>query len=181
MARRAGVGRKRPRERRDCGKQGESQGGLGHCQLSSSQKCCQGLVRAVGLVCGPKMRGRLLPSAIFLLLPDRLLLAKQACLPQQLAVDRLAPVVDAGRARFRAVGEHLKQIGQLRIAVLLHELRNAVAPAPTAGLADNRERRLPNVGQGDRAVAGHYCCGLRLAVEKLASSVDVAAPSRQPP
>jgi len=37
------------------------------------------------------------------------------------AVNRLAPVVDAGRARLRAIGERRKQIGQLRVAVLLYE------------------------------------------------------------
>jgi hypothetical protein len=38
-------------------------------------------------------------------------------LRQQLAVDRLAPDVDAGGARLRAVGERLTQIGQLRVVV----------------------------------------------------------------
>ena len=45
---------------------------------------------------------------------------------------RCPPVVDAGRAGLRAIGEGRKQIGQLRVAVLLHELRPAVAPAPAA-------------------------------------------------
>ena len=39
---------------------------------------------------------------------------------------RLAPIVDAGRARFRAIGERLKQIGQLVVAMLFHEPRHIV-------------------------------------------------------
>jgi hypothetical protein len=35
--------------------------------------------------------------------------------------------MDAGGARLRAVGERLKQIGQLRVAVLFHEARQFVA------------------------------------------------------
>ena len=74
---------------------------------------------------------------------------------QRLSLDRLAPVMDAGRARFLAVGERLKQIGELGVAVLRHELRNAQAPTPAARLADDSERRPADVRQGERAVAGH--------------------------
>ena len=49
---------------------------------------------------------------------------------QPLPEHRLAPVMDAGRTRLRAVGEGVKQIGQLRVAVLRHEPRHAVAPVP---------------------------------------------------
>jgi hypothetical protein len=68
---------------------------------------------------------------------------------------RLAPIVDAGRARLRAVGERLKQIGQLGVAMLFHEPRHIVGPATAARLADDRQRGVTKVGQDDRAVAGH--------------------------
>jgi hypothetical protein len=55
--------------------------------------------------------------------------ARQAGEPlrKRLPEHRLAPVMDAGGARLRAVGERLKQIGQLRVAVLFHEARQFVA------------------------------------------------------
>jgi hypothetical protein len=40
------------------------------------------------------------------------------------------------------------RIAELGVTVLLHELRDAVAPAPAARLAGDRERRLANVRQG---------------------------------
>ena len=64
---------------------------------------------------------------------------------EQLLVHRLAPVVDAGRARLLAVGQRLQQVGQLRVAVLLEEPRHTVAPVPIARLADNRERRREDI------------------------------------
>ena len=57
--------------------------------------------------------------------------------------------------RLRAVGEEAKEIGQLRVAVGLHEPRDAVAPAPAARLANDGQRRGADVGQDDRAIAGH--------------------------
>jgi hypothetical protein len=54
--------------------------------------------------------------------------------------------------RLRAGGELLKQIRQLSVAVLLHELRNAVDPVPAAGLADDRQGWPTDVGQGQRAI-----------------------------
>jgi hypothetical protein len=68
---------------------------------------------------------------------------------------RLAPIVDAGRARLRAVGERLQQIGQLGIPVLFHEARHLVGPAAAARLANDRQRRLSHVGQSERTVARH--------------------------
>jgi hypothetical protein len=56
---------------------------------------------------------------------------------------------------FRAIGERLKQIGQLGVAMLLHERRHAVGAAPAARLADDRQRAVTKVGQDDRAVARH--------------------------
>ena len=49
----------------------------------------------------------------------------------------LAPVVEDGRARLRAVGKGVKQIDYLRVAVLIHEPHYAVASVPTARLADD--------------------------------------------
>ena len=68
---------------------------------------------------------------------------------------RLAPVVDTGRARFRAIGKRLKQIGQLGVAMLFNEPRHVVGPATAARLADDRQRGVTKVGQDDRAVARH--------------------------
>jgi hypothetical protein len=49
--------------------------------------------------------------------------ARQAGWPlwKRLPEHRLAPIVNAGRARLRAIGERLKQIGQLGVAMLFHE------------------------------------------------------------
>ena len=60
----------------------------------------------------------------------------------------------SGRARFRAIGERLKQIGQLGVAMLFHEPRHIVDPATAARLADDRQRGVTKVGQDDRAVRG---------------------------
>ena len=57
---------------------------------------------------------------------------------------RLAPIVDASRARLRAIGERLKQIGQLGVAVLLHEPRHIAGPTSAARLANYRQRRTAN-------------------------------------
>jgi hypothetical protein len=65
--------------------------------------------------------------------------------------------------------------------MLSHEPFNAITPAPPARLAYNRERWRADVRQRQWAVAGHFIvAACVLAVEKLASSVDLAAPSRQP-
>ena len=61
-------------------------------------------------------------------------------------VNRLAPVVDAGRARLGAIGECHQQVGQLGVAMLLDELCHGVAPAPGAWAADNRGRLPADVG-----------------------------------
>src|SRR5271166_1055743 len=66
---------------------------------------------------------------------------------------RPAPIVDAGRAHLRAVGERLQQIGQLGVAVPFHEARHIIGLATAARLADDRQRRVSHVGQGERAVA----------------------------
>jgi hypothetical protein len=54
-----------------------------------------------------------------------------------------------------AIGERHQEIGELGVAVLLHEFRDIVTPAAAARLADDPERRRSNVGQGECAVAGH--------------------------
>ena len=63
---------------------------------------------------------------------------------------RLAPIVDADRARLLAVGERQEQVGQLRVAVLLDEPRHRVAPAPAVRLTDDRQGRATKVGQDYR-------------------------------
>jgi hypothetical protein len=63
--------------------------------------------------------------------------------------------VDTRRARFRAIGERLKQIGQRGVAMLFHEPRHIVGPTSAARLADDRQRGVTKIGQDDRAVARH--------------------------
>jgi hypothetical protein len=57
--------------------------------------------------------------------------------------------------RFPAVRERHEEVGQLRVAMLLDEPRDVVAPASAARLAHERQGRLTDVGQGDRAVPRH--------------------------
>ena len=57
-----------------------------------------------------------------------------------------AAIVDAGRARFWAVGQGHQQVGQLGVAMLLKELCHGVAPAPGAWAAGDRERLPGDVG-----------------------------------
>jgi hypothetical protein len=45
------------------------------------------------------------------------------------------------------------QIGQLGVAVPFRKARDIVGSATAARLADDRQRRVTNVGQGERAVA----------------------------
>jgi hypothetical protein len=89
----------------------------------------------------------------------------------------LARVADAGRARLRAVGELLQEIGQLRVAVLLHEPRHVVVREPVAGRADDRQARPADIGEGKRAIARHGLMGVwglktfeATTVERLAAS-----------
>ena len=63
-------------------------------------------------------------------------------------------MVDADRARLGAVGERLKQIGQLGVAMFFHEPRHVVRPATGARLAGPydvifRSRRIfaPHLGE----------------------------------
>jgi hypothetical protein len=67
---------------------------------------------------------------------------------------RLTPIMD-GRARLRAIGQRLQQIGQLGVAMLFHEPRHVVGAVPTARLADDCELRRPEVRQCECAVSGH--------------------------
>jgi hypothetical protein len=53
-----------------------------------------------------------------------------------------------------AFGQAAKQIRQIRIAVLSHELRRTAAPAPAARLAHERQGWVTDVGQSERAVPG---------------------------
>ena len=56
-------------------------------------------------------------------------------------IARLAPVVGADRARLLAVGQRRQQVGELGVAVLGHELLQAIAPAPAVRLTRERERK----------------------------------------
>jgi hypothetical protein len=59
------------------------------------------------------------------------------------------------------------QIGQLRVAVLHHEFRNVIAPAPAARIAHDLERGAADVGQGERAVARHASTPLKRGILDL--------------
>ena len=90
---------------------------------------------------------------------------------------RFASVVDAERARLLAIGEGHRELGQLGVgAVRGDETGDAVAPMPAAPLAADGERRLADVGQGQRAVAGHVQRGCadptRVAIFPVAASVN---------
>ena len=64
--------------------------------------------------------------------------------------------MDADRAGLLAIGERHEQIGQLCVGTPRRdETGDVIAPMPAASLADDRERRFANVGQGERAVARH--------------------------
>jgi hypothetical protein len=88
---------------------------------------------------------------------------------------RPAPIVDTGRARFRAIGERLKQIGQLGVAMLFHEPRHIVGPM-SAARANDRQRRVTKVGQDDRAVARHRSCPHKTWVLRLQPAAARLAP-----
>ena len=47
-------------------------------------------------------------------------------LGQRLPVDRLAPVVDAGRTRLRAGGDSVQQVGQVRVPALRQRVQHNV-------------------------------------------------------
>jgi hypothetical protein len=79
-----------------------------------------------------------------------------------LAVNRLAPVIDARGLGLRAICKHVQQFGQLGIAVLLDELRDAIAAAPAAGCALDREGGDPKVREGVRVVS-HASGGPRVS------------------
>ena len=90
-------------------------------------------------------------------------------------VDRLALVVDAGRARLGAVGECHQQVGQLGVAMLVEELCHGVASAPIARSAGDRARRRANVRKGKRAVSRHP----RTIAEQLERSKNRLRGSRE--
>ena len=56
-----------------------------------------------------------------------------------------ASIVDTGRARLRAIGKRLKQIGQFGVAVLRLEPLHVVDAAPIARRADDGELRRAEV------------------------------------
>jgi hypothetical protein len=58
--------------------------------------------------------------------------------------------MNTNRARLGAVGQRLKQIGQLGVAMLFHEPRHIVGPATAARLANDRRRGLSNVAEDER-------------------------------
>jgi hypothetical protein len=82
-----------------------------------------------------------------------------------------ASVVDADRARFLPVGQRHQEIGELRAAVLGNEPFDVVPPAPPARIAHNSERRLANVGQDQRAVAGHGLFSVRPVVRSASLTI----------
>jgi hypothetical protein len=68
---------------------------------------------------------------------------------------RFAPVVDAEPARLLAIGKGRQDLRRPDVgATRGDEALDIVTPSSSARLADDRERRIPEVGQGD-GVAGH--------------------------
>jgi hypothetical protein len=75
---------------------------------------------------------------------------------QRPLIDRLAPVVDVRRARLRAAGQRLEQVGHPHVAaVQLDKPRYGIAPAPAARRADYRSpsARECRIGCGRRSGA----------------------------
>ena len=105
----------------------------------------------------PSRRALLSPANLLFFAPGRL------ALRQPLPKHRLAPVMDAGRARLRAIGERLQQIGQLGVAMLLHEARHIVSSATATG-----SQTIGSVGsskleldQRERRTVGHCLLACR--------------------
>jgi hypothetical protein len=89
--------------------------------------------------------------------------------------------MDAERAGLRAIGEHMPQLGEPGVAVLFHEPGDAVATAPAAWLALDRERRDEEVRKGVRAVS-HAWGGLgltRVVLRAIGLSGQVFGPRLQ--
>jgi hypothetical protein len=61
----------------------------------------------------------------------------------------LAAIIDIGRLHLGAFGELDQQVEDLRVAVLCDQTRGAVSPAAPARLANDCQRRLANVRQGE--------------------------------
>ena len=63
--------------------------------------------------------------------------------------------MDADGTGLLAIGERHEQISEFGVGPMHgDETGDVIASVPTASLADNRERQLADVGQGQQAVAG---------------------------
>jgi hypothetical protein len=67
--------------------------------------------------------------------------------------------MDTERSRLQAVREHVPKLGQLGVAVLLHEAGDVVAAAPAAGLTLDREGRDEEVREGLGVVSHGWRAG----------------------
>ena len=75
-------------------------------------------------------------------------------------------------ARLLAIGERHQEPGQLSVGTVRgDETGDAVAPMPAAPLAAYGERRLADVGQGQRTVSGH--------LRRIAEEMPASAPLRR--
>src|ERR1700677_1993715 len=68
--------------------------------------------------------------------------------------------MDALRSRFRAIREYMPQLRELGVAILLDQLGHAVAAAPAAALALDRQGGDEEVRERVRVIA-HGAIGLR--------------------
>jgi hypothetical protein len=71
------------------------------------------------------------------------------------AVTGLASIVEGEGTRLVAVGERWRAIGELGVALLVEEASEVEASSRSAGFADEREVVRGNIGEDERAVAGH--------------------------
>ena len=64
-------------------------------------------------------------------------------------------IANADRAPFRALDDFNEQVGQLGVAMTLHESGDIVTSPVPARLTDNADRQLSEIGESERAVADH--------------------------
>src|ERR1700733_9281990 len=76
-------------------------------------------------------------------------------------VTRLTAIIDFGGFRLWAVGELDQQIKDLRIPVLSDQPVDVVAPAAPARLANDRQRRLADVREGESVFCHRRMMALR--------------------
>jgi hypothetical protein len=75
--------------------------------------------------------------------------AESALASHEPLIDSPAAIVDARGAGLRAVRQGHEQLGQLGVAVLRYQPRDVISPAAPAWLANDRQRLLADVREGE--------------------------------